>query len=107
MTRNTGAAFFWTFDFQASADQLSPVLHDMKTQAMLQFRFLRKSDASIDYAHSHSLRRSFQFDNDFPRLGMLVGIDDRFARDLIELRFVVVIVDVYRRLHFHTPRDFP
>ena len=94
MTRNTGAAFFWTFDFQASADQLSPVLHDMKAQAMLQFRFLRKSDAIIDYAHNHSLRRSFQFDHDFARLGMLVGIDNRFARDPIELRRGGVICDM-------------
>jgi len=72
---------------------LGPVIHDVKTQALLQFGFIRASDPVIDYVQSHSLSRVFQFDDDFPGLSMLVCIDDCFARDAIQVRCGHVVVD--------------
>ena len=44
ITGNTSAAFFRTFDLQAATHQLRPVIHDVITEALLQFGFIGKSD---------------------------------------------------------------
>lgn len=93
-TRNTSATLFWAFYFQSSTDQLSPIVHNVKAHAVLQFRFGRKSDTVISYPQHHSQLRSFEFDHNLPRLSMLVCVDHRLARNAKEMRCSHVIVDM-------------
>src|SRR5438128_1654312 len=84
ITGHACAALFFRFDFQSSAYRSSPIIHDVKTQALVQLPLILESDAVIDYAQSNSFSRSLQLDHNFPGLGMFVRVDYSFPRDAIE-----------------------
>ena len=65
----------------------------MKTQTLLQFGCIQTSDTVIDYTQNHSLSGVFQFHDNFARLSVFIGIDDRFACDAKQVRCGRIVIN--------------
>src|SRR5438128_7569619 len=58
ITGHARAALFSRFDFQPAADRSSAIIHDVKAEALVQFRLIPEADAVIGHAQNNSSSRS-------------------------------------------------
>jgi hypothetical protein len=96
-----------SIDFQTAAHQLGPVVHDVKTEALLWLDFLWQSDPVINYAQNQFLPHSLQFHHDLPRPSVFICVNDCFPSDPIKMRRGCVIADLKRRSYFQPAGRFP
>src|SRR5947207_15889928 len=71
------APCLWRINFQAAAYQLGPVVHDMKTEALLWVEIFRKSDPVINHTQHHFLADSLQPHHALARLSVAIAVYNR------------------------------
>src|SRR5437867_5766788 len=110
MTGHACTPFFWRINLQTGTDQSSAVTHDVDPQTPLGFRLTWKSDAVIDDAQNHLIFHALQSDHNFSCLRMLVGVNDCFTSNAVDLTCGDVILNTERWFEFQPagyPPDFP